>query len=308
MTSDLQGKLIINAAITGMVPTKADTPHVPCSPEEIVADVRRCHDAGAAIVHIHARDRDGKPTYRAEVYREIYAGIRQACPNILISGSCSGRVFNEFEQRSQALDPGNGLRPDLGSLTLGSFNFPTGPSANSPEMIQRLAQAMRDKGILPELEVFDFGMIDYAHYLLRKRVLHRPAYCNLLLGSQGTAAATALNLAAMVRALPEQTTWSATGVGRFQFQINCLAVAMGGHVRVGLEDAIYYDPEKTQLATNPGLIDRIVKVARAMGRDPASPEETRQIIGLSPSSRKASGVVDCKAKPISRTTPKASSV
>ena len=268
--------LIINAAITGMVPTKTDNPNLPCSPEEIISDARRCRDAGASIVHVHARDEAGLPTYKKEIYREIISGIHDKCPDMLICGSASGRTFGEFGQRKQVLD----CFPDFASLTLGSLNFPNQASVNEPAMIESLAKTMAEHGVVPEWEIFDMGMIDYARYLIKKGVLHKPYYCNIFLGSLGTISATPFNLASMVRSLPENTVWSATGIGRFQFYVNSMAITMGGHVRVGLEDNIYYDIEKKHLAANPGLVERIVKVARAIGREIATPEIARQIIGL----------------------------
>ena len=277
-------KLIINAAITGMVPTKDDNPNVPITPDEIVADAKRCQDAGASIVHIHARDESGQPTYKKEIYYEIMTRIRKECPELLICGSTSGRVYKEFWQRAEVLSPGPGCQPDLASLTLGSMNFPMQASVNAPEVIQALAKTMNERGIVPEWELFDFGMIDYAQFLISRGTLCKPYYANILLGSLGTLSATPYNLASMVRALPEGTVWSGAGIGRFQFFVNSMAVTMGGHVRVGLEDNLFYDPvEKTQPATNAGLIDRVVKVARAVRREIASPPEARQIIGLPPS-------------------------
>ena len=273
-------KLIINAAITGMVPTHADSPNVPCSVDEIVADAKRCFDAGASIVHVHARDKKQMPTHKGKVYKEIIQGIRETCPGMLISGTTSGRLNPELEPRSEVLQPGPGLHPDFGSLTLGSLNFPTGASVNQPSVIQGLAKKMKEHSIVPEWEIFDFGMIDYAKYLIKKNILVRPFYGNILLGSLGTAEANAYNLASMVNALPQGTTWSATGIGRFQFYINCLAVSMGGHVRVGLEDNLWYDHDRTQLATNAGMVERIVNVARSMGREIASTKEARKIIGI----------------------------
>jgi 3-keto-5-aminohexanoate cleavage enzyme len=274
--SEKMEDLIINAAITGMVPTKADNPNLPCSPEEIIAEARRCRDAGASIVHIHARDEAGLPTYKKEIYREIISGIRDKCPDMLICGSASGRTYKEFGQRAQLLD----CFPDFASLTLGSLNFPNQASINEPSMIESLAKAMSEHSVVPEWEVFDMGMIDYARYLIKKGILHKPYYCNLFFGSLGTISATPFNLASMVRALPEDAVWSATGIGRFQFYVNSMAITMGGHVRVGLEDNLYYDTDKKHLATNAGLVERIVKVARAIGREIASPNKARQLIGL----------------------------
>jgi uncharacterized protein (DUF849 family) len=277
--------LIINAALTGIVATKADNPNLPCTPAEIIADARRCRDAGASIVHIHARDESFAPTYKREIYREIIAGVREACPDLLICGSTSGRLFREFSERCQVLDLGPQCKCDLASLTLGSLNFPNQASVNEPQMIEALAAAMNARGIVPEWEIFELGMVDYVKYLVQKGMLVRPYYCNILLGSRGTLAATPTNLIAVVNALPEGTTWSAGGIGRSQFYVNCLAVTMGGHVRLGLEDNLYYDGDKSQLATNAGLVERIVKVARAIGREIASPQQAREIIGLRQPSR-----------------------
>lgn len=272
-------KLIINAAITGMVPMKSDTPHVPITVDEIVADIKRVRDAGASIVHLHARQPDGSADYRAEVYSQILAGARAVAPDVILCVSTSGRVFKTFEQRSEVLgctEP----QPEMGSLTLGSMNFPKVASVNDPLMIRSLAQRMAERGIVPELECFDLGMVDYAHYLIEKGVLEPPFYCNLLLGSLGTLSATPQNLSRMVDALPTGTTWAAAGIGRFQFPMNALAIAMGGHVRVGLEDNIWYDNARTRLATNAELITRLVGIAQACGREIATPDEARTMIGL----------------------------
>lgn len=272
-------KLIINAAITGMVPMKSDTPHVPITVDEIVADIKRARDAGASIVHLHARQEDGSADYRAEVYSQILAGARAVAPDVILCVSTSGRVFKTFEQRSEVLDCRN-PQPEMASLTLGSMNFPKVASVNDPDMIRSLAQRMAERGIVPEMECFDLGMVEYANYLVERRVLVAPFYCNLLLGSLGTLSATPANLARMVGALPNGTTWAAAGIGRFQFPMNALAIAMGGHVRVGLEDNIWYDDERTRLATNAELITRLVRIAQACGREIATPDEARTMIRL----------------------------
>lgn len=274
-------KLIINAAITGMVPQKSDTPHVPITVDEIVADIKRVRDAGASIVHLHARRDDGTADYRAEIYSQILAGAREVAPDVILCVSTSGRVFKTFEQRSEVLEC-SVPSPEMASLTLGSMNFPKVASVNSPDMISSLAWRMAERGIVPEMECFDLGMVEYAHYLIDHKVLAAPFYCNLLLGSLGTLSATPANLTRMVAALPSGTTWAAAGIGRFQFPMNVLAIAMGGHVRVGLEDNIWYDDARTHLATNAALIERLVGVARACGREIATPAEARSMIGLRP--------------------------
>ncbi len=276
--------LIVNAAITGMVPMRADSPYVPLTPAEIIADAQRCRDAGATIVHVHARLPDGRPTHSKEVYAEIIHGIRDRCPDLLISASCSGRVDPRLEPRSEVLE----LNPDFGSLTLGSLNFPTGASINAPDVIAGLASIMKTRGIRPELEIFDVGMAELIEYLARKGFIEFPCYANILLGSRGTLGATPENLLHIVRALPRDTVWSATGIGRFQLRVQSWAVVMGGHVRVGLEDALYHDWETKRLATNVELIDRIVQVAQAIGRPIATPTEAREILSL-PASQLAAG-------------------
>lgn len=267
--------LIINAALTGMVPMPADNAAVPITVADIIADACRCADAGATVLHVHARDAAGQPTWRADIFRELIEGIRSARPGVLISASTSGRLWSEFEKRAAVLD----CRPDFGSLTPGSLNFPSGASVNSPDLVVQLARRMQDRGVLPELEFFELGMIDFVRdYLIPKGIIRPPCYANLLLGSRGTTAASARNLINLVEALPPGTTWSATGVGRFQFEVQCQAIAMGGHVRAGLEDNLWMDVAKTDPATNPRLIERVVNVARSMGRAIASPTDARQII------------------------------
>ena len=272
--------LIVNAALTGMVPTKGDNPAVPVTPEEIAADAEACLAAGASIVHIHARDGDGRPTYRLDVYREIVARIRERRPDAIVCVSTSGRVFRELEQRAEVLDLDGDLKPELASLTLGSLNFPREASVNDPAMIRGLAERMAERGIVPELEIFDLGMVDYARYLLDHGILRPPLYANVLLGSLGTLSATPLHLALVADALPSGTTWGATGIGRFQLDVNALAIAMGGHVRVGLEDSLYLDTEKRRPATNRALVERIAAIARACERELATPAQARELIGL----------------------------
>jgi uncharacterized protein (DUF849 family) len=168
----------------------------------------------------------------------------------------------------------------MASLTLGSLNFPKQASVNAPVTIQGLATRMRDRGIVPEWEVFDLGMLDYATYLRTKGLLGDPVYANLLLGSLGTLQATPFNLALAVERLPAGATWAAAGIGRHQFAINRLAIAMGGHVRVGLEDNLWWNDDRTELATNPRLVERLVMIARAMGREPASPALVRDRLAI----------------------------
>jgi len=275
-------KLIINAALTGMVPGKADNPSVPLTPEDIAKDAQACRAAGASIFHLHAREGDGSPSYRADIYRQIILGVRSVCPDAIVCVSTSGRTFRTFEHRSECLGLDGVVKPDMASLTLGSMNFPNQASVKEPEMIRRLADCMRERAIVPELEVFDFGMLDYARHLIDRKVLREPFYFNLLLGSLGTLSATPFHLATLVMALPAGATWAGAGIGRFQLFVNSMAITMGGHVRVGLEDNLFYDEKKARPATNAGLIERLARLAGVVERDIATPDEARQIIGLAP--------------------------
>jgi 3-keto-5-aminohexanoate cleavage enzyme len=275
-TYELADKLIIKLAPTGMIPTKNDTPYVPVTPNEIVRDVYKAYKLGVSVVHVHARDEQGKPTHKKEYFKEIFLRIKKKCPDIIICATTSGRVTPQVEHRSEVLD----LNPEMASLTVGSMNFPQYPSVNSPETIRSLAKLMRDKGISPELEIFEAGFINTAKYLKVKGYLESPLHFNLLLGSLGSIPANIRDLVYLVESLPSGSTWSATGIGRFQTQINVAAMLMGGHVRVGIEDSIFYNYPKRELATNERLVKRIVGIAKEIGREIATPDEAREILGV----------------------------
>jgi uncharacterized protein (DUF849 family) len=268
-----------------MVPTRTDSGAVPLTPEEIGADCARCAAAGASIVHLHARDADGRPTSRRETFREVVKRVRHGSPDVVVCVSTSGRVVRSLEERAAVLDLDGDEKPDMASLTLGSMNFPRQASVNEPDTIRALADRMRERGIVPELEIFDFGMLDYAHYLIGRGVLREPFYFNFLLGSLGTISATPINLALLAERLPAGATWAAAGIGRFQFPVNAMAVTMGGHVRVGLEDNLYMDADRRVQATNLALVERVAGIARSVGRPVATPVEVRHLIGLSIAAR-----------------------
>jgi 3-keto-5-aminohexanoate cleavage enzyme len=274
-------KLIINAAITGMIPTKADTPHVPLTVSEIIDDAGTCCRAGASILHIHARNADGTASLDKNIYAKIIEGIRSQCPDVIICVSTSGRFETAFEKRADVLNLDGSVKPDMASLTLGSLNFPQQASINSPDIIEKLAINMKERSITPELEIFDTGMINTAKVLIRKGILSKPFCCNLLLGSTYSVQGTMSDIAYMVRNLPPGFNWAAAGIGRFQLNMNLAAIIMGGHIRVGLEDNIYYNNNKKILATNKMLIDRIVRLAGEVGREIATPRQAREMLGLS---------------------------
>jgi uncharacterized protein (DUF849 family) len=272
--------LIINLAPTGMVPTRASTPHVPLTPTEIVADVGACIELGAAMVHLHARDAAGVPTDDAAIYADIVTGLRERHPATVIITTTSGRRFKEVERRASTLTLEGKAKPDMASLTLGSMNFASEASMNDPATIQRLAAIMRERGIRPELEVFDLGMINYAKVLIDKGLLEPPFYFNILLGNIATAQANLSHLAVMVADLPPQSFWSLAGIGRFQAPATALGATFAHGVRVGLEDNLWLDAGRTRLATNAALVRRALRLAEALERPIATPGQVRQWLQL----------------------------
>jgi 3-keto-5-aminohexanoate cleavage enzyme len=272
--------LIVNAALTGMVPTRSKVPHVPVTPEQIVQDAVACVDAGAAILHLHARRADESAAWERAAYEAFIPAIREQRPEAVLCVSTSGRDVAELERRADVLELEGDARPDMASLTLGSLNFRASASVNAPDTIVGLASRMAERGIHPELEIFDSGMAYMAAELLDRGVLQRPLYANLILGSVNTAPATARALAHLVDSLPPGTTWAAGGIGPFQLPMTAMAVFMGGHVRTGLEDNPSYDAERTQPATNAGLVTRVAELAAVAGRRLATPAEVRERLGL----------------------------
>jgi 3-oxoadipate:acetyl-CoA acetyltransferase len=272
--------LILNLAPTGMLPTREMSPFVPITVQEIITDCRACADLGAAILHIHARDEDGQPTYRKEVYARIISGIRDTHPDVIICVSLSGRDFFEFEQRSDPLLLQGDLKPDMASLTLSSLNFARTASMNAPEMIVSLAKMMVDRGIKPELEVFDVGMVNYANYLAERAVIAPPYYFNVLLGNLAGAQPTPSHLATISHGLPANSLWCAGGLGQAQLTANTLGLLFGNGARVGLEDFLWLDKERRQLARNGDMILRLKKLADLLGKTFASASKVRAALGL----------------------------
>ncbi len=284
MRENSTGKLIINFTPTGLIPTKEMTPHVPTTPLEIIEEVLEVRKYDVSMVHLHARGQEGRPTHEKEVYAEIIHGIREVDgwgdSALVLCISTSGRIWKDFERRSECLELTGRVRPDMASLTLSSLNFNRQASINSPQMIQMLAQKMRAHGIKPELEAFDIGMINYAKYLHRKGFIDSPFYFNLILGNIACAQANILNLGLMVNELPEGSVWAAGGVGDAQLKMNVNGMINGGGVRVGLEDSIWWTPKRQKLATNIDLLRRIHTIAQALDLEIATPKDVRAILGL----------------------------
>ena len=251
--SEKTHKIIINFCPTGMIPGEVDTPHVPVSPAEIIEQTHEAYEKGITIAHLHARDQNGKPTWNPETYREIFEGVRTHCPGLIICGSTSGRVHAEFEKRSAVIE----LMPDMCSLTLSSLNFLQHASVNEPDMITRLAEKMKRYGVVPELECFDLGMINYGRYLIRKKIIDKPFYWNLIFGNIAGMQAIISEIGIALQAIPDNHFISIGGLGEYQLKAHGMAVANGLGVRVGLEDNIWWDKKSNIHATNIRLIDRV---------------------------------------------------
>ncbi|MFH1134942.1 MAG: 3-keto-5-aminohexanoate cleavage protein [Pseudomonadota bacterium] len=269
-------KLIITAALTGNVPTRDMNPHLPITPEEIARDVRRCADAGAAVFHIHARDHQGRPTLDPRVYQAIGREIKQTAPEVIIQFSTGGRAGKNWEDRAAPVR----LRPEMGSFTTGSNNLPGLIYENSPQFLLFLAGVYQEARVKPEIEIFEAGMIDNALFLVQKQLLSPPLHFNFVLGAPGAMAGRVRNLVFLSDGLPQGATWSATGIGRAEMPLAAAALAMGGHVRVGLEDNLRL-PDGA-LASNPALVEKVIRLAWEIGREPASPAEARRILSLGP--------------------------
>ncbi|MFM2395220.1 MAG: hypothetical protein RLZZ546_3203 [Bacteroidota bacterium] len=258
--------LIINFTPTGMVPTKAMNPKIPISIQEIIENTLEANELGITLVHLHARDENGEATYKKEIYGKIMDGIKKYAPDLVLCLSLSGRNFNEFSKRSEAIE----LKPDMGSLTLSSLNFPKQASVNDPEMISSLANKMKNYGVNPELEIFDLGMINFGQYLIDKGILTGPYYFNIILGNIAGLQMNIMSISAALTSLPNEAFWALGGIGQFQLQANSIAIALGGGVRVGLEDNLFYDKNKT-LTSNISLLKRIHTLAEIHERKVMSP-------------------------------------
>lgn len=267
-------KLVITVAPTGSLPVKSKTPHVPITPKEIVDCAVRCESAGAAMVHVHVRDPETQaPSPRYDLFQEVVEGLRGRS-RLILQISTGGRAGMGYEERSERL----ALCPEMASLTTGSVNFPDSVYVNSPSLIEKLAADMLRYRIKPEMEIFDTSMIANALDLAARGLARPPLHFNFVMGLKGAIPATAENLIHLKNSLPPDATWTVSGIGPAQLPMNVLGIVLGGHVRVGLEDNIYY--RKGVLASNEQLVERIVRIARELGRDVASPDEARSILGL----------------------------
>jgi 3-keto-5-aminohexanoate cleavage enzyme len=266
--------VIITVAPTGAEVSREQNPRLPITPEEIARDVAACAREGASAVHIHARTPDGRPTTDPDVLRRIARLIRDEC-DIVIGMSTGAQVGMSHEERIRVLD----ASPEVSSLNCGSLNFGDEIFDNDPALIEALAKRMRADGVRPELEIYDLGMLATAGRLLDGGLLADPPLYNFVMGVRGGIRATTENLIAMLRNMPRPGHWTATGIGRDQLPLTTVACVMGGHMRVGFEDNVYY--RRGQLASsNAELVARARRLAEELSRPVATPTQAREILGV----------------------------
>lgn len=270
-------KLIINCAITGSRNTREQTPYIPVTPVEIINSAVEASKAGAAIVHIHVRDqKTSLGTQDIGLFQEVFEGIKSRCNVIqcLTTSGIPGRNLSESERLAPLV-----LKPEIASVDCGSLNFGKLTYVCSEDFIEREVREMLEKNIKPELEIFDFGMIELCKRLIDKNLLRKPYYCGLILGTPSGAPANVKTLLNMIDLLPSDCLWFVTGIGRYSLPITTLALILGGHIRVGLEDTIYYS-EGVLAKSNAELVSRCVRIAHEFGREVATADEARKMLGL----------------------------
>ena len=270
-------KLIITAAITGSRITREATPYIPMTPEEIVTSAIECANAGASIVHIHVRDPNtGLGTQDTGLFKQVVDPLREKTDLVLCltTSGIPGRNL-AIEERLKSLE----LKPELASFDAGSINLGGSIFINTPEFLQAAAIRMREKGVKPELEIFDVGMMVTCVRMRKEGYLTDPLHFQFVLGTPWGIPATPKSLLHLLDYLPEQSTWSIIGIGKAHLPMSMMGLILNGHIRVGMEDNIYF--ERGELAkTNAQFVERIVKIAREYGREVATPQEARKILQI----------------------------
>lgn len=271
-------KLIITAAICGAEVTKEQNPAVPYTVEEIVREAKSAVDAGAAIVHLHVREDDGTPTQDKGRFKECIDAIYKVCPDVIIIPSTGGAVGMTAEERLQPTE----LFPEMATLDCGTCNFGDDVFENTMPMMRAFGKRMLENNIKPEYECFEMGHLDTILNMARKgQVPGAPMQFNFVLGVPGCTPATVQNLCWLVNSIPAGSTWTATGIGRNAFTLAAPAIVMGGNVRVGFEDNL--NIERGVLAKSNGeLVDKVVRIAKELGRGIATSAEAREILNLAP--------------------------
>jgi 3-keto-5-aminohexanoate cleavage enzyme len=271
-------KLIITAAICGAEVLKEHNPAVPYTVEECVREAKSAYEAGASIIHLHVRYDDGTPTQDKDRFKEIMDAIYKECPDVIIQPSTGGAVGMSNDERLQPTE----LNPEMATLDCGTLNF-GGDEVfmNTENTIKYFGERMIERGIKPELEVFDKSMIDMALRLHKKGFIKTPMHFDFVMGVNGGISGELRDFVFLRGSIPSDATYTVAGVGRYEFPLAVAAIIDGGHVRVGFEDNVYLS--KGVLAKSNGeLVQKVVRLARELGRDIATPAEARKILGLRP--------------------------
>jgi len=279
-------KLILSAALTGAATTRKQCPHIPYTPKELGEEAKRAADAGASIVHIHAREDNGVPSWRLEVFQEIHAEVRKRCPNVIINYS-TGAIGISKEERMNHIPH---TKPDMAAFNMGSMNYAiyskrakkfylNGVFENSFDTMQYVVKVMNEAGTTPEMECFDTGHLRNAEVLREMGLIPDNACYSLVMGVLGGIPATPENLMHQIKQVPDGAFWQAIAISRKQWQMAAIACTMGGNFRVGLEDNFYL-PNGEMAKSNGECAEWGVKLARMMGREIATIDETREMLRI----------------------------
>ncbi len=279
VTPEAAGGVIITAAIVGAEVTRDQTPHLPITPDEIADEAARCREAGAAVIHLHVRNPDGTPTQSRERFAEAISAIR-AKTDCIIQPSTGGAVGMTIEHRAEPL----ACKPEMATLNCGSVNFGEEVFVNTRPQIRDLAKRIRAAGSTPELECYEVGHVEEALALAREGALAKPLHFQFVLGIPGGIGATPANVGYLRSLVPEGATWAVAAVGRHQQPMTELAMSMGGHARVGLEDNIYLSKGVLAEGSAP-LVARAAAYAKSIGRAALDPAGARRSLGVPSSPR-----------------------
>jgi 3-keto-5-aminohexanoate cleavage enzyme len=265
---------IVTAALVGAEVTREHTPHLPMTPEEIACSAIECWEAGASVVHLHARNDDGSPTPDLDRYARCIAIIRQHT-DLVVQVTTGGALGFTEEERLAPI----GLDVEMASLTTGTANFADDVFLNPTPMVERFARAMKERGVRPELEIFDVGQMALALRLLEEGLVEAPAHFQFVMGTPGGMPATADVLLHLVGQVPAGSHWAVCAVGRHQLPMNALCLVLGGHVRVGFEDNVYYAYRRPAVS-NAEFVQRIARLADELQRPLATAAQARELLGL----------------------------
>jgi len=266
--------VIITCPVVGAELTREGYPSLPITPEEIAEAARGAVEAGASIIHLHVRDEEGKPSQRIDIFEMVTKKIRDRCDCIL-QYSTGGAVGTPLEERCGPLR----LKPDMATLSMGTMNFGADIYENTEHTIRTISGVIQEHEIMAELEIFDYGMMEAVERFEGKGLLPDKYHIDFVLGVPGGMTGDIRNLILLKDRLKPGQTWTVAGIGRYQLPLSTHAIAMGGHVRIGIEDNIYYRKGEPA-SSNAQLIERVVRIAEEFGRAVADVDETRKILAL----------------------------